>query len=168
MKIQTRRLLVTDLKTDMISDIQKNSLDEDNRRFVPDEVFETYEDAEETVNWLIESYNNSEGPFLYPIITKDSINIGYVQACKIPEGWEIGYHIAKQFTGKGYATEALNAFLPVIADKLKVNELYGVVLEGNLASHKVLEKNNFVLEYKGKGLYQGKETPLRRYKFSIS
>ena len=38
---------------DMAMDIHKNSLDEDTRRFVPDEVFETLEDAKETVEFLM-------------------------------------------------------------------------------------------------------------------
>ena len=36
MKIETERLLITELNMDMAEDLHKNSLDEDNRRFVPD------------------------------------------------------------------------------------------------------------------------------------
>jgi hypothetical protein len=38
MYIKSERLLITELTMEMVRDIQKNSLDEDNRRFVPDEV----------------------------------------------------------------------------------------------------------------------------------
>ncbi|MBE5891037.1 MAG: GNAT family N-acetyltransferase, partial [Lachnospiraceae bacterium] len=47
--VETERLIITEMTMDMIMDIHKNSLDEDTRRFVPDEVFETLEDAKETV-----------------------------------------------------------------------------------------------------------------------
>ena len=36
MKIETERLLITELNMDMVEAVHKNSLDEDNRRFVPD------------------------------------------------------------------------------------------------------------------------------------
>ena len=43
--VETERLIITEMTMDMAMDIHKNSLDEDTRRFVPDEVFETLEDA---------------------------------------------------------------------------------------------------------------------------
>ena len=63
MYIQTERFQITELTMDMCSDYQKNSVDADNRRFVPDEVCETIEDAEKTLKWLIASYDNPKGPF---------------------------------------------------------------------------------------------------------
>ena len=36
MKIETERLLIIELNMDMAEAVHKNSLDEDNRRFVPD------------------------------------------------------------------------------------------------------------------------------------
>ena len=45
MRIETERLLITDFTPDMAEVVHLNSLDEDTRRFVPDEVFETIEEA---------------------------------------------------------------------------------------------------------------------------
>ena len=36
MKIETERLLLTELNMDVAEAVHKNSLDEDNRRFIPD------------------------------------------------------------------------------------------------------------------------------------
>ena len=36
MKIETERILIIELNMDMAEAVHKNSLDEDNRRFVPD------------------------------------------------------------------------------------------------------------------------------------
>lgn len=163
MDIKTERLKITYLTMNMVEDYYNNSLDEDNRRFVPDEVFESIEEVEKTIEWLMNSYQSPTGPLVYAVITKENINIGYVQACKIQEGWELGYHIAKQYTGNGFATEAVKAFLPIIMLKLNINVIYGIVLEENYASHKVLEKCGFILVFKGIGKYQGRE--LRRYFF---
>jgi RimJ/RimL family protein N-acetyltransferase len=167
MIVETERLIITDLTIDMCVAVQENSIDEDNKRFVPDEVFETIEDARKTVEWLIESYQCEKGPFLYPILLKNKTNIGYVQVCSIEKGWEIGYHIAKKYTGNGYATEAIRGFLPVIMKNLDINSIYGVVLEENIASHKVLDKCNFKLELVGTEKYQGVDKKLRRYIFNI-
>lgn len=163
MYIKSERCIITDLTMDMCADIHKNSLDEDNRRFVPDEVFETLEEAQETVEFLIGAYQSADGPFIYPIITNEDANIGYVQVCRVEEGFEIGYHIAKPYTGNGFATEAIRAFLPVIMSKFEIDKIYGIVLEENIASHKVLERSGFELLYKGIGEYQGNDKEIRRY-----
>ena len=49
MRIETDRLVITELTPDMAQAVHENSLDEDTRRFVPDEVFETLEEAREIV-----------------------------------------------------------------------------------------------------------------------
>ena len=166
MRIETERLLIVALQPHMAQAIHVNSLDEDNRRFVPDEVFETLEEAQETVDFLMEAYASDAGPFVYPILRKsDEANIGYVQACRVEEGFEIGYHVAKPYTGSGYATEAVGAFLPVIGRKLGTQEIWGVVLEENHASHRVLEKCGFVKTFEGMGPYHGGETRICRYIF---
>ena len=41
MRTKTKRLVITELTPDMAQAVHENSLDEDTRRFVPDEVFET-------------------------------------------------------------------------------------------------------------------------------
>jgi len=45
MIIKTERLLITEFDISMAESVHKLSLDEDNRRFIPDEVFESIEDA---------------------------------------------------------------------------------------------------------------------------
>lgn len=163
MVLETERLIITDLREDMAEDILLNSQDEDNRRFVPDEVFDTLEEAQETVAFLLAVGKGEDGPFLYPVLLKNGANIGYVQACMAEHGWEVGYHIAKAHTGNGYATEALGAFLPFALDKLNIDGIDGIVLEENVASQRVLEKCGFVLEYQGVAQYQGEPRALRRY-----
>jgi RimJ/RimL family protein N-acetyltransferase len=153
--LETDRLIITEMTMDMAPDVHINSLDEDTRRFVPDEVFETLDDAKETIEFLMSQYGSMEGPLVYAVIIKDeNKNIGYVQLVPIGEGkWEIGYHIAKAFTGKGYATEAVKAFLPVMSEKFGTNEVYGIRLKENAASGRVLEKCGFETFFTGEGAY---------------
>ena len=166
MNIKSSRLTITTFSSDMAQSVYENSRDDDTRRFVPDEVYNSVEEAREAIEFLISRYDSTDGPFVYSIITNDGgKNIGYVQLCQLEleEGaWEIGYHIAKNFTGKGYATEAVKAFLSAMAKKLNIKEVYGICLAENLASVRVLEKCGFTQIYQGFGNYQGKEEQITK------
>ena len=164
--IETERLTITEFTPDMAQAVHENSLDEDNRRFVPDEVFETVEDAAETIDFLMSQYGGCEGPLIYPALLKDGTNIGYVQAVPLGDGvWEIGYHIGAKYTKRGYATEAVSAFLPVIMEKIGITKMTGVCLAENIASQKVLERCGFVLEFRGVDNYQGEPREICRYRY---
>lgn len=164
MYIETDRLIITEFTPEMARDVFENSLDEDTSRFVPDEVFETEEAAAEAIAFLASRYDGTEGPFAYPVLIRGSgENIGYVQLVPIgDDAWEIGYHIAKRHTGNGYATEAVKAFLPVIADAVGTGEVHGICLSGNKASKHVLKKCGFEPVFEGIGDYQGEARPVFR------
>jgi len=159
MLLETERLIITEFKPDMARVVHENSLDEDNRRFVPDEVFETEEDAAETIEFLMGQYGGTDGPFVYPVIAKEgNTNLGYVQMAPLDDGtWEIGYHIAKKYTGNGYATEAVKAFLPFMTERIGISEVYGICLSENIASVHVMKKCGFVVLFEGTGDYQGEK-----------
>ena len=149
----------------MAESVHKNSLDEDTRRFLPDEVFETVEDAKQTIEFLMSVYKSGDGSLVYPILLKDGANIGYVQLIPLGKNYEVGYHIAKQYTNKGYATEALKAFLNQIMAQKQLDFVYGICVAENLASIKVLEKVGFKKEYEGTGEYQNSIRQIVRYVF---
>ena len=165
--IETNRLFITTFNEEMAEVVHLNSLDEDNRNFVPDEVFETVETAKETILYLRVCYGKKDVPLVYPVLLKNKENIGYVQAVPYKEGWEVGYHITKQYTKNGYATEAIQAFLPVIMDYLVITEIYAVCLKRNLASQRVLEKSGFKEIYQGLDQYQGQEKEIYKYLYAL-
>ena len=168
MHIMTDRLIITKFTMDMAEAVHLNSLDEDNRRFVPDEVFETVEEAADTVGFLMGVYENGDGPLVYPVLLKDGTYIGYVQAVPFDDGtWEAGYHIGENYTKNGYATEAVTAFLPAIMPKLGLERIKGICLADNKASVKVMERCGFVKEFEGLGPYQGQEREICRYFFAL-
>ena len=51
----------------------------------------------------------------------------------------------------------MKAFLPAMAQKLNLKEVYGICLAENTVSVRVFEKCGFTQIYKGPGNYQGKE-----------
>ena len=166
--IKTERLYITEFTLDMVEAVHLNSLDEDNRRFNPDEVFETTEEARDTVEFLMNVYENGDGPLVHPVLLADGTNIGYVQVVPMSDGnYEVGYHIAKAYTGNGYATEAVKAFLPEIMKKLDIKEIFGICVAENIASIKVLEKTGFTKEFDGIGTYQNKEREICKYIYKL-
>lgn len=162
--IETERLIITEFTPDMAKAVQENSQDEDTRRFVPDEVFDTIEEAAETIAFLMSQYGKKDGPLVYPILLRSGENIGYVQAVPLEKGeWEIGYHIGGRYAKKGYASEAVRAFLPVIMRKIGVRSILGVCVAENAASRRVMEKCGFHLKFEGPGDYQGRQRAICRY-----
>ena len=165
--LKTERLRITKFSPSMAKDVCINSHDEDIRAFVPDEFFETEEVALRVINELIISYDSIDGPFVYPIILCTGENIGYVQAYKADDRWEIGYHIAENYSRKGYATEAVSHFLPVILNKVNESSMYALIVPENIASKRVLEKTGFVQEYSEIGNYHGDERIIEIYKYTF-
>ena len=162
--IKTKRLYITEFTLDMVEAVHRNSLDKDNRKFNPDEVFETMEAARDTVVFLMSVYKTGDGPLVYPVLLIDGTNIGYVQIVPMDDGnYEVGYHIAEAYTGNGYATEAVKAFLPVIMKKLDIKEILGICVAENIASIKVLEKAGFTKVFEGMGTYQNVKREIRKY-----
>lgn len=167
MIVITERLVITEFDESMAECVHLNSLDEDNRRFVPDEVFETTQEALDTIQFLIGCYKGTDGPYVYPVLLKTGEYIGYVQAVAIGNEWEVGYHIATNFRGNGYATEALMAFIPIIMKQISIKQIWGLCHGDNLASRRVLEKCSFRLNFCGKGIYVGQEQKICRYLYQL-
>ena len=169
MYIETGRLIITEFDASMAEAVHLNSLDEDNRRFVPDEVFETIDKAAETIAFLMGCYQTGNGPLVYPVLKKDGTNIGYVQAVPLEDSiWEIGYHIAAAHTKQGFAAEAVKAFLPVIMEKLNLQAMLGVCVAENNASMKVMERCGFKKVFEGIGTYQGQDRKICKYLYHKS
>ena len=162
MRIDTERLTICDFTPDMAQAVHLGSLDKDTRRFLPDEVFPTVEIAAEVIADLIGGYDGDEGPFVHPFLLRDGTYAGYVQLVPLEDAWEIGYHTVSGHTGKGYATEAVQGFLPVMMARLGLKQVAGVCDAENTASIRVLEKCGFRRVFAGSAMYQGEEKPVVR------
>lgn len=155
MDIKTKRLIIKPFSLDMAYAIHIQSLDEKTRLFLPDEVFETEQEAKDTVSYLMGQYQSLEGPWVYPICLNSNEVIGYVQLIKIDTGYEVGYHIGETYRGFGYASEALKAFVLYIYKEKGISTFNGICLVENKASIRVLEKCGFRKVSQGIGKYQG-------------
>ncbi|MCL2530048.1 MAG: GNAT family N-acetyltransferase [Coriobacteriia bacterium] len=164
MPIKTQRLYITEFDKSMAESVHLNSLDEDNRRFIPDEVFETVDAARQALDALISFYSMSNSPLVYPVFLNEGQQIGHVQVFPENNNWELGYQVAKQFTNNGYATEAVSAFLPLVMNKLGITEILAVCRADNEASRRVLEKCGFALKAMEHALHHGEQHLICRYR----
>ena len=89
---------------------------------------------------------SQKGLWKYYIIEDKGEKIGYTDVYKINNKHKrcaIGYGIAKEFWGKGYATKALKLTIKEIK-KLNMHTIEGSTHPANIGSQKVMEKNDFV------------------------
>ena len=161
--LTTDRLHIVPLDIDMAKAIHLNSLDDETKRFIPDEVFETKSIARDVINHLMDFYEHKNGPLVYAVCLHEGTVIGYVQAVPIKNTWEIGYQFAKSYRGQGYAHEAVQLFVPWVMKQLEIDALEGHCLVENIGSINVLKKCGF--EYLGcfSQIYQGKEALVEKF-----
>lgn len=168
MLLSTSRLTIQELDASMAYAIHLQSLEEDVRRYVPDEVFESEEESLTVIQSLQSNYETKRGPLVYVVTLKEGTLIGYVQLVPMQDGkWEVGYHIAKMYTQQGYAFEALRGFLPVIMPQLHLLAVEGITLQENLASQRVLEKCGFQRIAQCVDTYQGTKKEVIKYRYSL-
>ena len=141
-EISLRRFTMDDTRK-----IFQMSKEESLGRFLPDQVYQDYDEASNVLAFLIRS---SEGihieshPYVLGVILNDDELIGHVGASKIEEGIEIGYAIETQHQGLGYAQKAVSQMLQLLEVNTNVREIYGIVDPKNEASKKVLERCGFL------------------------
>jgi len=105
----------------------------------------TVEDGKE---W-IEFAGNEEGGHNFAItINNEAIGcIGLIVGKDIErKSSEVGYWLGEDHWGKGIVSSALKSTVEFAFDNLELERIFAVPLEYNIASRKVLEKNNFLLE----------------------
>ena len=166
MRLQGERITICDLKLKMAKELHLNSLDEETRKYLPDEVFEDVVEAKETIEYLVSRLKSDTGPYVYAIMLGKEM-IGYVQLVYLEDDYEIGFHIGEKYRNQGYASEALKLFLPKIMKEKHLNVVEGICLKENIASKRVLEKCNFELVYEGRGHYQGTRQEICVFTFKL-
>lgn len=75
----------------------------------------------------------------------DEVPIGFVELKIVDNKAEISYIFDSDYTGNGYCTEVLEHLIDTSFKKLGLIEIYAFCKEANIASQKVLLKNNFII-----------------------
>ena len=111
-------------------------------------------------NWLGEGFDKN-GRIKLTIETLDGINVGGFNLNSIDERngtFGIGMQINREFRGKGYGTSAMKILLDYAFNERRLNKYQGFVIEGNIASEKMLIKLGCVKEgvIRGTTFHKGK------------
>ncbi|WP_432664467.1 GNAT family N-acetyltransferase [Wukongibacter baidiensis] len=151
MKIETERLLLRELKMDDVDDLHIILSDPESMKHYPQPY--SLEKSEGWVKWNMNNYA-TYGFGIWAVILKEEnkligdcgITMQTINGKKVPE---IGYHINKKYTQKGYATEAARACRDYAFNHLGLEKVYSYMKYTNKASSRVAEKNGmtFIMEY---------------------
>ena len=123
------------------------SKEESLRRFLPDQVYQNYDEASNVVAFLIRSSEQihiERAPYVLGVLLNGDELIGHVGASTIEAGIEIGYAIETKHQGCGYAQQAVSQMLRLLEVNTNIPEVYGIVDPTNEASKKVLERCGFL------------------------
>lgn len=143
----TDRLTAERLREDHLADLVALHLDPEVSRYLggvrPPEVTKTYLDVN-MAHW------DRHGFGLWALHTKDGAFAGragirHLLVDDIDE-IEIAYAFERSLWGRGYASEIATAMTQIGLSRLALPSLIGVVYVGNVASRRVLEKSNYLLE----------------------
>lgn len=101
----------------------------------------------EMLNGCLAHPNQWEWYAIWMIELKDGTHIGELCFKGITEEGtsEIGYGIAEEYQGCGYATEAVSALTGWALEQANVTCIMAETEESNIASQRVLQKSGFIL-----------------------
>ena len=151
MKIQTERLELRLYRDEDFEFLYSMLSDPDVVRYIGNGQTRSREGATEFLYWIYRSYKEDSDFGLRVLVRKsDGRAVGHAGLVKQtvagkPE-LEIGYWIAKEFWGQGYAKEAANALRYYGIHYLARTRFISLIQPGNSASRKVAEHIGMSLE----------------------
>ena len=122
-------------------------LDAKVKQWMPNESYADVAEAEDAIRFFAECVEKEQLPYVLAVESKKTGELigdtGVNEVDGRPGEVEIGYVISDDYSGKGYATELVEAMTSFIIAKFDIKVLYGRVMHGNDASVRVLEKNGY-------------------------
>ena len=144
---ETEHLRIRKFKMEDAKCLYENHLEEEVKKWIPNESYADLEEAQEAVKFYVDCVNGRHLPYVLAVELKETGELigdtGVNEVEGNPNEVEIGYGICKKYSGNGYAAELLKAMTEFITGTFGVNVLYGRVMAGNNASVRVLQKNGY-------------------------
>jgi len=168
--IETKRLVLRDLRIEDLEGMFELDSNPNVHRFLGNKPIKTKAEARQTIESVLNQYS-TRGIGRFAVIKKSSSQfIGWAGIRLNTEYnmngftnyYDIGYRLIEQFWGNGYATESGIASVNYAFNVMKLPELYATTEIGNQASHNALLKIG--LEYKEDFYFDEEQMNLRWYK----
>lgn len=136
--------------------IHEYASDEDVARFIGWNLMNTLNETREHIERMLK--RESEGTHLYASIVQKSTQtvIGTAMIFnfdKEANQAEVGYVFHRSYWGRGYGTECVALITDFAFKSLKLHKLHASVVDANIGSARILEKNGYELEGRLKDYY---------------
>lgn len=148
-ELESERLRLRELLPEDVSAIIKHFGNAEVVKFIEMQPVRTQEQANEWLKWMGDFYASQDGVRWAIERKSDGQFVGSAGL----HHWsrehhyaEIGYDITSQYWGEGYATEVARTIVEFAWQALKLNRIEADVMQGNIASMRVLEKLGFQRE----------------------
>lgn len=117
------------------------------KKWFPNESYADIDEAKAAIRFFNDCVEKNHLPFVLAVQLKETGELigdtGVSEVDGEPNSVEIGYQICEKHSGKGLATEVLNAMTAFSFARFSATISYGRVVHGNAASARVLEKAGY-------------------------
>jgi ribosomal-protein-alanine N-acetyltransferase len=151
--IETKRLILRPLAMDDLEDLFALYHSPDVRKYYSEGI-PSYEETKKELEWMINTCYAEYGFGMWATIHKETEK--FIGRCGLTpmdidgrEEIEVGYMLAKEYWGRGLATEAAQAILQYGFEQVGLSRLICVINPGNQASSRVAVKIGMTLEIDG-------------------
>ena len=159
--LESQRLVLRRITTADVNEIFALRSNADVMKYVPRPLCTNLDEAMALINMIEKKLETNEGINWAITLKGNDTLIGYIGHYHIK--WEhfrseIGYMLSPEFKGKGIVTEAIQLIVQYGFNEMSMHSLEAVIDPANIASAKVLEKNNFIREahFKENEFYDGR------------
>ena len=144
---ETARLSVRKFRDEDARKLYENHMDDEVRRWFPNECYADEAEALDAIRFYADCVDNGRLPYVLGVVLKETGELigdtGISEVEGRPDEAEIGYCIGREYRGKGYAAELVEAATRFIASRFGIKVMHGRVVHGNETSARVLEKNGY-------------------------
>ena len=145
---ETERILARKLEPEDAARLYENHAEAKVKKWFPNESYADISEAKDAIWFFNDCVEKNHLPFVLAIQLKETGELigdtGVSEVEGAPDSLEIGYQICEKYSGKGLATEVLNAMTEFSFARFNATVIYGRVVHGNAASARVLEKAGYV------------------------
>jgi len=144
---ETEHVLVRKLELEDAARLFENHAEVKVKKWFPNESYADVSEAEDAIRFFGDCVEKNQLPFVLAVQLKETGELigdtGVSEVEGQPNAVEIGYQICEKYSGRGLATEVLNAMTAFSFAKFNATISYGRVVHGNAASARVLEKAGY-------------------------
>lgn len=147
--LETDKIMFKPLSIEDVAKIHEYASDVEVSRFIGWRLMESLEETGEFVEAMIKREEAGTHMYASVVLKATQVVIGTVMLFDFDREAnqaEVGYVFHKSYWGKGHGTKSIALLTDFALDTLKLHKLHASVVDLNIGSSRILEKNGYVLE----------------------